>query len=59
MLTLPVGMNLYVLVAITDQEVSLGEAALATFPFWLLMLLGVILLALFPQIALFLPGVAG
>lgn len=55
MLTPPVGMNLFVLVAITNGEVSLGEAARASLPFWMLMLLGVVILTFFPQIALVLP----
>jgi len=34
---------------------ALGRAALATMPYWLLMLVAVVALTLFPQIALFLP----
>ena len=56
MLTPPVGMNLYVLTAITNNEVRLGQAASASVPYWLMMLLGILLLALFPSIALFLPN---
>ena len=56
MLTPPVGMNLYVLTAITNHEVRLGQAASASVPYWLMMLLGILLLALFPSIALFLPN---
>lgn len=56
MLTPPVGMNLYVLTAITKNEVRLGQAASASLPYWLMMLLGVVLLALFPSIALLLPN---
>lgn len=55
MLTPPVGMNLYVLVAITDGEVSLGRAAHAALPYWTLLLIGVLLMAAFPDIALLLP----
>ena len=55
--TPPVGLNLSVLVSVTKEEVSLGSAALATTPYWLLLLLGVILLAAMPQLALFLPDV--
>ena len=54
--TPPVGLNLSVLVSVTKGEVSLGEAALATVPYWLILLLGVALLAAAPDIALFLPG---
>ncbi len=56
MLTPPVGINLFVLAAITKGEVSLEAAARASSPYWLLLLLGVLLLTLFPQIALFLPS---
>jgi len=55
MLTPPVGMNLFVLVGITGGEVTLGEAARAAVPFWLALILGVVLLAAFPGIATWLP----
>ncbi len=53
--TPPVGLNLSVLVSVTKDEVSLGEAAMATVPYWLILLLGVAILTLMPEIALFLP----
>jgi TRAP-type C4-dicarboxylate transport system permease large subunit len=56
MLTPPVGMNLYVLVAITNGEVNLGQAARAAMPFWLLLLLGVAVLTMEPEIVLVLPN---
>lgn len=56
MLTPPVGMNLFVLVAITNGEVSLAQAARAALPYWLLMLVGVGILTLAPAIALVLPN---
>ena len=59
MLTPPVGANLFVLCGITKGEVSISQAALAALPFWFAMLGAVALLALFPQIALFLPGSTG
>ncbi|NNF23457.1 MAG: TRAP transporter large permease [Rhodobacteraceae bacterium] len=55
--TPPVGLNLSVLVSITKEKVSLGEAAIATIPYWLILLAGILLLAMLPQIALFLPSV--
>jgi tripartite ATP-independent transporter DctM subunit len=58
MLTPPVGMNLFVLVGITNGEVRLAEAAVASVPYWLALLLGVLLLCLFPGIATWLPAVA-
>ena len=53
--TPPVGLNLSVLVSVTKEEVSLGEAAVATVPYWLILLLGVAVLTASPQIALFVP----
>ncbi|MFK7892900.1 MAG: TRAP transporter large permease subunit, partial [Granulosicoccus sp.] len=53
--TPPVGLNLSVLVSVTKEDVSLGEVAMAAVPYWLILLLGVALLTLQPQIALFLP----
>ncbi len=55
--TPPVGLNLSVLVSVTDEKVSLGEAAIATIPYWLILLAGIAILAVMPQIALFLPSV--
>lgn len=53
MVTPPVGFNLFVLQGITGR--SIGYVARAAFPFFILMLVGVLLLAIFPQIALWLP----
>jgi tripartite ATP-independent transporter DctM subunit len=55
LLTPPVGLNLFVLTAITNNEVNLAQAARAALPFWIAMLAFVAVLALFPQIVLFLP----
>ena len=55
--TPPVGLNLSVLVSVTKEKVSLGEAAVATIPYWLILLAGIAFLAVLPQIALFLPTV--
>lgn len=55
MLTPPVGANLFVLCGITKGEVSISQAALAALPFWFAMLASVALLAVLPEIALFLP----
>ncbi|MEI2416262.1 TRAP transporter large permease [Orrella sp. JC864] len=56
MLTPPVGMNLFVLTGITGRQVSLPQAAAAAFPYWLLMLLAILILTAVPQIATWLPG---
>ncbi len=54
--TPPVGLNLSVLVSVTKDEVSLGEAAIATIPYWLILLTGIALLTALPQLALYLPN---
>jgi len=55
MLTPPVGMNLYVLSGITGNRVTLLQAAWASLPYWLILLMGVAILTAFPIIALLLP----
>lgn len=54
--TPPVGLNLSVLAALTNNEVPLGRVAVATIPYWLIHLFTILLLTLFPVIALFLPN---
>ncbi len=54
-LTPPVGLNLSVLTVITDNEVPLGRAAVAATPYWMVLLLAVGILTLFPAIATLLP----
>jgi len=58
MLTPPVGMNLFVLVGLTGREVSLGEAAEGALPYWLLLLIGVLLITFVPGIATWLPALS-
>jgi TRAP-type C4-dicarboxylate transport system permease large subunit len=53
------GINLFVVMAVSRNEVSLGEAALACLPYWLLMLVLLAVITVFPQIALFLPRLSG
>nr|WP_320144098.1 TRAP transporter large permease subunit [uncultured Cohaesibacter sp.] len=53
-ITPPVGLNLYILQALTGR--SLGATILAAAPFFLLLCLGTALLATFPQIVLWLPS---
>jgi tripartite ATP-independent transporter DctM subunit len=55
LVTPPIGFNLFVLRGVTGQPI--GRIARATFPFFLVMLLGGGLLIAFPQIALWLPAV--
>ena len=56
MLTPPVGMNLFVLVAISQQRVSLIQAAVAATPYWLIMLASIVVFYWLPGIVLFLPS---
>ena len=58
MLTPPVGMNLFVLVGITQGKVTLAEAAMGALPFWILLMVGVAILTAVPGIATWLPSVA-
>ena len=54
--TPPVGLNLSVLSALTNNEISLGRVAIATIPYWVIHLLMIMLLTMFPMLALFLPN---
>ncbi len=54
-LTPPVGLNLSVLTVMTNGEISLGRAAIASTPYWLMLLLAILILTFFPAIATFLP----
>jgi len=56
MLTPPVGVNLFVVLAITRGKVTLGPLSSECLPYWAMLLVGTILMTAFPQIALFLPG---
>ncbi len=56
--TPPVGLNLSVLAALTKNEISLGRVAVATIPYWGILLLAVVILTIFPGLALFLPDLA-
>ena len=53
--TPPVGLNLSVLVSVTKEKTSLGEVAVASMPYWLILLGGIAILTAAPDIALFLP----
>ena len=55
-ITPPVGLNLSVLVAVTDNKVGLGETAIATSPYWLLLLFGILIITIFPSIVLYIPN---
>ncbi|WP_282604344.1 TRAP transporter large permease [Pelagibius sp. Alg239-R121] len=55
LITPPIGFNLFVLQGITAKPI--GQIAYSAFPFFLLMLLAAVIIAIFPQIALWLPSV--
>ena len=54
MITPPVGLNLFVLKAITD--VPMGRIMVGAFPFVLVLIVGLIIFSIFPQVALYLPS---
>lgn len=54
-ITPPIGFNLFILQGLTDK--SIMTVAKNAFPFFVLMCIGAALLAVFPQIALWLPGI--
>jgi TRAP-type C4-dicarboxylate transport system permease large subunit len=56
MLTPPVGMNLLVLVGLTEGKLRLGDAARAALPYWLVLLALIALLLAAPGLATWLPG---
>lgn len=56
MITPPVGLNLFVLMTVTDREVSMLSMARSSIPYWLILLAGVILLMLVPEIVMYLPN---
>ena len=52
-ITPPVGFNLFVLQGLTGRNIL--QVAVAALPFFLILVLGVVLLVAFPQLALWLP----
>lgn len=56
-ITPPVGFNLFVIQGLTGIDIL--RIAKAAFPFFLLLLLGVVLICIFPQIVTFLPNLMG
>jgi len=53
-LTPPLGMNLFVLMAVSKGRHSLMETALAAVPYWIILLTCLVVFTLFPDIVLFL-----
>jgi tripartite ATP-independent transporter DctM subunit len=56
MLTPPVGVNLFIVMAITRQDITLGDLSWECLPYWIMLLVGTGLMTVFPGIALFLPN---
>jgi len=54
--TPPVGLNLSVLTAVTNGEISLGRTAIATIPYWGILLLSIVIITMIPSIVLILPN---
>ncbi|MBA7649999.1 C4-dicarboxylate TRAP transporter large permease protein DctM [subsurface metagenome] len=55
LVTPPVGLNLYIVKAIAP-DIPLSSVLWGALPFMLILLLGIVLVAVFPQLALWLPG---
>ena len=55
MLTPPVGVNLFVMLSIARQQVTMNQLGRECFPYWIMLVIGTILMTVFPDIALFLP----
>jgi len=56
LLTPPVGLNLYVLQGVTHGEVSMGEVARGSIPYFLLLGVSLALITIFPQLTTWLPA---
>ncbi|GAH91610.1 unnamed protein product, partial [marine sediment metagenome] len=55
-LTPPVGMNLFFLKGVAPPEITMGDIYRSVIPFVILQAVGLALVIIFPQIALWLPG---
>ena len=56
LLTPPVGLNLFILQGVTNNEVSLGEVARGAIPYFLLLGVTLMLITIFPQLCTWLPA---
>jgi C4-dicarboxylate transporter, DctM subunit len=59
LITPPVGMNLFVLAALSGGQVPVSRIAMAALPYWFLLLVGTLLITVFPSIVLWLPRMFG
>jgi C4-dicarboxylate transporter DctM subunit len=57
MITPPVGLNLFVLQGVVPKEITTKDIALGALPFVLVLILGLVLVMIFPGIATWLPSV--
>jgi C4-dicarboxylate transporter DctM subunit len=55
MLTPPVGVNLFVMLSVARQQVTMGDLGRECLPYWIMLVVGTLLMTIFPDIALFLP----
>ena len=55
MLTPPLGMNLFIILAVSEGRLSLGEIVRGCVPYWFILLGSLAILTIFPEIVLFLP----
>jgi len=55
MLAPPIGVNLFTMIALTKNRVSLGDLSRECLPYWFMLLIGTALMTAFPMIALCLP----
>jgi len=56
MLTPPVGVNLFVMLAIARGRITMADLGRECLPYWIMLLVGTILMTIFPSIALYLPN---
>jgi C4-dicarboxylate transporter, DctM subunit len=56
LITPPVGLNCFVVKGISPPEVSLGDVFIGTFPYFFFEVIVIVLLVMFPDIALWLPS---
>jgi C4-dicarboxylate transporter, DctM subunit len=56
LITPPVGSNLYVIEGITGGDIKINQIAVASIPYWLMLVAGMIIITIFPQICLWLPN---
>lgn len=56
LITPPVGLNVFVVKGVAGPEVPMSQIFAGVFPFWVAMLVCLVLLVLFPSLSLFLPS---